>query len=58
MADLESGLEVAPSFSAVTGSVKTSIGDNIDLGIWYSNSGNGVAMTGALLPVRQARVPM
>ena len=42
--DLESGLEVAPSFSAVTGSVKTSVGDNIDLGIWYSNSGNGVAI--------------
>jgi len=42
--DLESGLEVAPSFSAVTGSVKTSIGDKIDLGIWYSNSGNGVAI--------------
>lgn len=42
--DLETGLDVAPSFSALTGSVKTSVGDNIDLGIWYSNSGNGVAI--------------
>lgn len=42
--DLETGLDVGTSFSAVTGSVKTSVGENIDLGIWYSNSGNGVAI--------------
>ena len=40
--NLESGLEVAPSFSAVNLSVKTSINDKIDLGLFYTDSGNGV----------------
>ena len=40
--NLEDGLEVAPSFSALNLSVKTSVNDKIDLGLFYSNSGNGV----------------
>ena len=40
--NLESGLDVAPSFSAVNLSVKTSINDKIDLGLFYTDSGNGV----------------
>ena len=39
-----SGLDVAPSFSALTGSVKTEIGDSFDLGIFYSSQGNGVGI--------------
>ena len=33
---------VAPSFNAQTFAAKTSLGDNIDAGIWYASSGNGV----------------
>lgn len=33
---------VAPSFSISTGAFKTQLGDSIDVGIWYSTSGNGV----------------
>ena len=40
--NLENGLEVAPSFSALNLSVKTSVNEKIDLGLFYSNSGNGV----------------
>ena len=39
-----SGLDVAPSFSALTGSVKTEIGDSFDLGLFYSSQGNGVGI--------------
>ena len=31
----KSGLDVAPSFSALTGSVKTEMGDNFDLGLFF-----------------------
>ena len=40
----QSGLKVAPSFSALTGSVKTELGDNFDLGLFYTNQGNGVGI--------------
>ena len=40
----KSGLDVAPSFSALTGSVKTEMGDNFDLGLFYTNQGNGVGL--------------
>ena len=40
----QSGLDVAPSFSAVTGSIKTEMGDNFDLGLFYTNQGNGVGL--------------
>ena len=33
---------VAGGFQITTTSVKTSIGDNLDLGLWYTNQGNGV----------------
>ena len=33
---------VAGSFQIMTTSAKTSIGDNLDLGLWYTNQGNGV----------------
>ena len=39
---LQSGLEVAPDFSALNLSVKSSINDKIDLGLFYTDSGNGV----------------
>ncbi|MDA9612627.1 hypothetical protein N9S22_00755 [Paracoccaceae bacterium] len=39
-----SGLDVAPSFSAVTGSVKTEMGDSFDLGLFYTTQGNGVGI--------------
>jgi long-subunit fatty acid transport protein len=39
-----SGLDVAPSFSAVTGSVKTEMGDSFDLGLFYTSQGNGVGI--------------
>ena len=38
----QSGLKVAPSFSAITGSVKTELGDNFDLGLFYTSQGIGV----------------
>ena len=40
----QSGLDVATSFSALTGSVKTEFGDNFDFGLWYTNQGNGVGL--------------
>ena len=33
---------VAGGFQIMTTSAKTSIGDNLDLGLWYTNQGNGV----------------
>jgi long-subunit fatty acid transport protein len=39
-----SGLDVASSFSAVTGSVKTEMGDSFDLGLFYTTQGNGVGL--------------
>lgn len=33
---------VAPSFTASTLAAKTAIGDKIDIGLWYTNQGNGV----------------
>ena len=39
---LQSGLEVAPDFSALNLSVKTSISEKIDFGLFYSDNGNGV----------------
>ena len=32
------------SFSALTGSVKTEMGDNFDLGLFYTSQGNGVGL--------------
>lgn len=56
----EAGKNIAPSFSVATGSFKTEINDKLDLGFWYTGSGNGVhvdygtvtgpGMTGALDP--------
>jgi long-subunit fatty acid transport protein len=40
----QSGLDVAPSFSALTGSVKTEMGDSFDLGLFYTSQGNGVSI--------------
>jgi len=40
----QSGLDVGKSFSALTGSVKTEMGDNFDLGLFYTNQGNGVGL--------------
>ena len=40
----QSGLDVAPSFSVLTGSVKTELGENFDLGLWYTTQGNGVGL--------------
>lgn len=40
----QSGLEVATSFSVLTGSVKTELGDNFDLGLFYTSQGNGVGI--------------
>jgi long-subunit fatty acid transport protein len=37
-------VDVAPSFSALTGSVKTELGENFDLGLFYTNQGNGVGI--------------
>ena len=33
---------VAPSFTASTLAAKTALGDKIDVGLWYTNQGNGV----------------
>lgn len=33
---------IAPSFAVTTAAAKASIGDNLDLGFWYTSSGNGV----------------
>ena len=38
----ESGKNIAPSFSVTTGNFKAAINDNLDLGFWHTNSGNGV----------------
>jgi len=38
----EAGKNIAPSFSVITGNFKAAINDNLDLGFWYTNSGNGV----------------
>lgn len=38
----EAGKNIAPSFSVATGSFKTEVNDNLDLGFWYTGSGNGV----------------
>ena len=40
----QSGLDVGQSFSALTGSVKTEMGDNFDLGLFYTTQGNGVGL--------------
>ena len=40
----QSGLDVATSFSVLTGSVKTELGDNFDLGLFYTTQGNGVGL--------------
>lgn len=40
----QSGLDVGTSFSAVTGTVKTEMGDSFDLGLFYTNQGNGVGL--------------
>ncbi len=40
----QSGLDVAPSFSAITGSIKTEMGDSFDLGLFYTSQGNGVGI--------------
>jgi long-subunit fatty acid transport protein len=40
----QSGLDVATSFSVLTGSVKTELGDNFDLGLFYTTQGNGVGI--------------
>lgn len=40
----QSGLDVATSFSVLTGSVKTELGDNFDLGLFYTSQGNGVGI--------------
>ena len=40
----QSGLDVGKSFSALTGSVKTEMGDNFDLGLFYTSQGNGVGL--------------
>ena len=40
----QSGVKVAPSFSAITGSVKTELGDSFDLGLFYTSQGNGVGI--------------
>ena len=47
MFTFQSGLDVAPSFSALTGSVKTDLGDNFALGL-YTSQGNGVGIGGQL----------
>ena len=33
---------VAPSFSVSTGAFKTQLGESVDVGVWYTNNGNGV----------------
>ena len=38
----EPGKNIAPSFSVITGNFKAAINDNLDLGFWHTNSGNGV----------------
>ena len=38
----EASKNIAPRFSVVTGSFKTEINDNLDLGFWHTSSGNGV----------------
>lgn len=38
----EAGKNIAPSFSVTTGSFKAAMNDNLDLGVWHTNSGNGV----------------
>ena len=40
----QSGLDVATSFSALSGSVKTDLGDSIALGLFYTSQGNGVGI--------------
>ena len=40
----QSGLDVGRSFSAITGSIKTEMGDNFDLGLFYTSQGNGVGL--------------
>ena len=40
----QSGLDVATSFSVLTGSVKTELGDSFDLGLFYTSQGNGVGI--------------
>ena len=40
----QSGLDVGTSFSALTGSVKTEMGDSFDLGLFYTSQGNGVGL--------------
>ena len=38
----EAGKNIAQSFSVTTGSFKAAMNDNLDLGVWHTNSGNGV----------------
>ena len=48
--DLADNLEVAPSFSALSLSVKTSLRDNLDVGLFYTNNGNGVLIDWGTIP--------
>ena len=50
---------VAPSFTASTAAVKTSIGENLDIGVWYASSGNGVLIdwTGQLPVTADLSIP-
>jgi long-subunit fatty acid transport protein len=48
--NLEAGLNVAPSFNTTTMNVKTSINDNIDIGLFYTSSGNGVLLDYGTIP--------
>ena len=40
----QSGLDVGTSFSVLTGSIKTEMGDSFDLGLFYTTQGNGVGL--------------
>ena len=48
--DLADDLEVAPSFNTVTATVKTSINENIDIGLFYTTDGNGVLLDYGTIP--------
>ena len=42
LAGLPARENVAPSFSVSTVAFKTEVGEKIDVGVWYTNNGNGV----------------
>ena len=48
--DLTEGLDVAPSFTALTLAVKTELGDNLDIGVFYTDNGNGVLIDYGTIP--------